>query len=96
MAEMPESASALADYMSSISEDSHCASWLSDLEFYLWDSVVGAEQRGVYVKDYQVSALLALSNACGGWVRWDAGNGRAFVALDDWRKMYEEKRNAQH
>jgi len=82
-------AARLAAFMSDLSEDCWCAGWLSDCEFALWslaNSGGGLWGMGVVSPD-DAARLLALSEAAGGWVRWEDGVGAVFVPMDEWKGM---------
>ncbi len=100
MAELTQAQRELASYMSELSDEAYCASWIMGLEFALWEAVLGKLTRygNIDIKAEQVSRLKQLSEACGGWIRWTERNsnpwriesGEEWVSLDDWRKLYAD------
>jgi hypothetical protein len=89
-------ARALCQLMSGVSEECYCASWLSGLEYSLWEMVAGGDREfGLgEVSLAQVDDLRALSGRCDGWWMWvDEGAvaGRVFVRLDAWGQVFARR-----
>jgi len=84
----------LAVYMSELSERSFSAGWIEDLEHALWRSVtVGPFRYGQLVLTVEhASKLKSLSDACGGWIRFDETFEELFVPLKEWVEYYDPKR----
>lgn len=91
----------LAMFMSEINENGIYAGWIADLEYILWDVLLGKPlesywQNGITQTDLKM--LKELSAEIGGWIAWDdLTNGgdrshpmwkRRFVRLDEWQQMY--------
>jgi len=77
----------LPNRMSALSEERSCAGWAHEVEYLLWENVIGmasdlyAEQR---------RELKCLSARAGGWFVWK--NGPCFVPMDEWLRMYEKRK----
>lgn len=82
----------LAIKMSAISEYCYCATWLDGLEYSLWSFVQEGPrnwgQREVTQND--IEELKFLSDICGGWIIWEAGQGETYVDIETWRGLYAE------
>jgi hypothetical protein len=80
---------ALASYMSQLSETAYSAGWMSNLEHSLWRAVIDGPFRfgSLELTTAQVGQLRRLSAACGGWIRFDAGE--TFVTIEEWRRLYD-------
>jgi hypothetical protein len=85
----------LADYMSHLSEQAYCASWMAGLEYVLWSAVVdGPRKYGrLEITGEHNATLKKLSDACGGWIMFADEKGETFVPLDEWIHIYESNRN---
>ncbi|MBI2091343.1 MAG: hypothetical protein HYT78_21825 [Deltaproteobacteria bacterium] len=80
----------LRKVMSGISEDYWCAGWLHDLEYVLWDAVIG-KRKGICSPE-EVEQLKYLSEKCGGWVIWDEQvKDERFVPMKEWLRLYEAR-----
>jgi hypothetical protein len=80
---------ALAERMSEISEDTYCAGWLVDLEYDLWQILIG--EQGTFsgmVSEPEIQQLRELSDACGGWIFYDDDRAETFVPLTQWLTMF--------
>ena len=82
----------LADYMSDLSEEAYCASWLGNLEYALWDIVRGGSRDfgRTEFAEHQIDRLKELSAACNGWIVWDEKNGPKHVPMNEWLQMYAD------
>lgn len=81
--------------MSDISEICYFARWMDNLEFALWESVLGGPRNyGIgQLTDDDIANLKGLSEACGGWYYWEEGARDAkFVPLAEWEKIYQSDR----
>lgn len=91
-----DAAMRLRDFMSDLSENCSCASWLSECEVTLWSF---SQEPGVdhrwdmsYVRSAHTKELRRLSDAARGWWRWDNdAGGPVFVPLDVWKASREAK-----
>jgi hypothetical protein len=88
----------LADYMSDISEESHCAGWLNGLEYALWQAVENGpmDYGRSQITEADIKKLKELSKNCNGWIFWCELAGAVFVGIDEWRRMLEYKRRCNH
>ena len=101
LANSPDAAELLCEYMSEISEDYWCAGWLHGLEFSLWKMLRGGSRDfGTGdVKEEELSKLRQLSQRAGGWVIWDeqkdaSMSGNRFVPLALWTVMYDGEKSS--
>jgi hypothetical protein len=89
-AELTPPQAELARYMSQLSEELYCASWIMGNEFELWHAVLGTRHL---VSEEQRAELARLSKACDGWIVWREegghGGGEAWVSLEDWRQIFD-------
>jgi hypothetical protein len=82
----------LAREMSRISEQAFCAGWMDELEYRLWEAVLGGPRKygQIILADLQISRLRDLSDRVGGWVRFNDESGlEEFVEHERWRDLYE-------
>ena len=92
LSELSPEVLALAEYMSSLSENAWCAGWMHDLEFDLWAAVRGEKKgyaRTTFNAD-EIAKLKALSDACGGWIVFHETKAESFVPLQEWARMFAE------
>jgi len=81
----------LINVMSAISEERWCAGWMQNLEYVLWDAVIG--RREDICSPEEIEQLKYLSEKCGGWIVWDEqAKGERFVPMQDWVRLYEAQR----
>jgi len=81
----------LINVMSAISEERWCAGWMQNLEYVLWDAVIG--RREDICSPEEIKQLKYLSEKCGGWIVWDEqAKGERFVPMQDWVRLYEAQR----
>lgn len=91
MDEQKIAADLLRKLMSWISEEQWCAGWLHDIEYILWDAVVG--RRKDICNPQEIEQLKYLSDKCGGWIIWDEqAKDERFVPMGEWLRLYEAKR----
>ena len=85
-------ARALADLMSDLSEETYCASWLRDLEFLLWETVIG--RRDSYgrfpLTGEEILRLEELSEAGDGWIIYDDVARETWIPSEAWEKRFED------
>jgi hypothetical protein len=82
----------LAREMSDISEQAFCAGWMGDLEYRLWEAVLGGPRKygQIILTDLQINRLRDLSASLGGWVWFnDESELEEFVEHERWRDLYE-------
>src|SRR5882672_9438556 len=82
---------ALAQYMSSLSEEAYRAGWMDGLEYALWQVALGEtrEYGQAVFTDEQVSQLRRLSDASAGWIVFDEDQGEIWVTLPDWKARFQ-------
>jgi hypothetical protein len=81
----------LINVMSAISEERWCAGWMQNLEYVLWDAVIGRREDNCSPEE--IEQLKYLSERCGGWIVWDEqAKGERFVPMQDWLRLYEAQR----
>jgi hypothetical protein len=82
----------LAAYMSELSERAYYAGWMEGLEYALWRAVtVGPFQYGhLTLTAEHTQRLKALSEACGGWIKFDEDTEESFVPTARWLEQYQE------
>jgi hypothetical protein len=81
---------ALADYMSELSEEAYCAGWMMDLEYDLWNAVLGHsnEYGRLALGDAEISRLNKLAKECGGWVIFDDATQETWVPMAEWERLF--------
>ncbi len=87
---------ALAEYMSSLSEEAYFAGWMEGLEYVLWAAVLnGPRQYGLLViTENHIAELQSLSKACGGWIIFDERLEETWVSLSEWEVRYNPSRGS--
>ncbi len=91
MDEQKITADLLRKVMSGISEECWCAGWLRNLEYMLWDAVMGKREGICSVEE--IEQLKYLSEKCGGWIIWDEqAKDERFVPMQEWLRLYEAER----
>ena len=81
----------LAKAMSDISEAAFCASWMDELEYRLWEAVLGGSRQygQITLTTEQLERLRRMSEGLGGWVRFsDETGAEEFTPHEQWRAMY--------
>lgn len=69
------------------------AGWLNGIEFETYAMAIGGEPSKGWaypVTERQIDDLRMLSSEFGGWATWSTDGGR-FVAMDEWRRLYEDR-----
>jgi hypothetical protein len=87
---------ALADLMSSISQDHYSAGWMMGLEYDLWRIVIGETDRYVYpLGDHEIQGLREMSDRVGGWIVWRMDYaGETYVPMEEWKRIYAAPRRS--
>mgnify|MGYP005846685803 CR=1 FL=1 len=86
--------------MKDYSEDYHCASWLVDLEFLLWEMpAADDESRVAQIHTKTVTELRTLAEIAGGWWVYEdetqpAEHGPVFIPMDRWQKILESRKSS--
>ena len=86
---------ALAEYMSDLSEDTTCAGWLVELEYMLWETVLGRRtaSRWLAFAPSEVARLRDLAQACGGWIMFDDTAHETWLPRAEWERRFAEWEN---
>ena len=79
--------------MRGVSEEYWCAGWLIDLEYVLWEVVIG-KPSSIALTERQTQLLRLLSEEAGGWWRY-ADEGEQFLLMEDWLEHLRARRNSQ-
>jgi hypothetical protein len=96
---MTTDVAALRDYMSELSEQAWHAGWMTDLEYALWSAINAGPRRygQLELSTHHLERLRVLSNACGGWVRFDDMAGEeVFVPLGTWKDLVAKRAAESH
>jgi hypothetical protein len=85
----------LAAYMSELSERAYSAGWMEGLEYALWRAATAGPFRYGYLDlaPEHTERLKALSDACGGWIRFDEHLEEVFIPVAQWAELYCEQQN---
>lgn len=80
----------LADYMSDLSEEAYSAGWMKELEFELWEAVVGGPRRygSIQITLEHIAHLQRLSEAACGWIVFDDKEGESLVPMGEWARVF--------
>jgi hypothetical protein len=86
----------LAEAMSDLSEQTYCAGWMKNLEYGLWAALLGVADT--HHLHFELSAaeraqLQRLSDACGGWIVFDASAGETWLPRAEWASMFAAGRD---
>ena len=80
---------ALQNMMGALSEENWTAAWLHDLEYRLWEEVVGERAKaGFEATPRQREILKLLAEESGGWWFCNEDCGRQFIETDAWAAKY--------
>jgi len=88
----------LSELMREISEECYCAGWLIDLEYDLWEMLLGGRRDyGMgHVSEESIEIMRGLSKLLGGWVVWDDGvGGEQWVSMPVWLSMVSVRKIAK-
>jgi len=83
--------------MCDYSEDYHCAGWLNNLEFLLWEGPADDDESLTTQNRRKITAeLRALAGIAGGWWVYSdetipAERGPVFVSMDRWLQVLAEQ-----
>lgn len=86
-----DAAMLLHERMSDISEETHCAGWMSGLEYDLWSMVQGGDRDYGFmggVSEEEVAELRRLHEKAGGWWFWHEQYYATFVPTAAWLDLY--------
>ncbi len=89
--QLDPAARALAEYMSDLSEEAHCAAWMQDLEFELWRALIsGPRTYGrLQITATHIARLGELSAAAKGWIVFDDDHEEILVPLHEWEQRFQ-------
>jgi len=76
--------------MSDLSEEAYCAGWMQNLEYALWQVVLGERHdygRLEFMTEH-VDSLQQLSHECAGWIVYDDKRGEMWVPRKDWEERF--------
>ncbi len=86
----------LLDLLAELSHDHACASWLGNVEYYVWASAIGewplADDLFGFAKldDELRHELRQLADICGGWPSWDdTTSSPQIVSMETWLHRYD-------
>jgi hypothetical protein len=82
----------LAHYMSQISEEAYSAGWFTNLEYILWNAVIGGKREfgRHFISDKDIENLTFISSKCNSWIIFDDKNDETAINLEEWKKMFSE------
>jgi hypothetical protein len=88
--------------MKQLSEDIHCASWLTDLQFQVWDMAFGGENtfEGIPVTDRMAKLFRDLATLADGWWVWpdtvgEKGSDAIFIPMERWKECLARRREGK-
>lgn len=86
----------LFDRMSEISEDSHCAGWIHNIEYNIWDALTNGDRSPPHrrMNPRLLRRCQLLSLEIGGWIYW-ADGGPQFASMPQWLAMVDARRKNQ-
>jgi hypothetical protein len=73
--------------MSTVSQAVYSASWFTNLEYILWETLEKGDPHPFTAQ--QIMELRGLAEASHGWVRQERGK-RMFVPLKAWQRHYDQ------
>jgi hypothetical protein len=81
--------------MSNISERCYYATWMENLEYVLWHSVIEGPRRYGHdeISADDIRALKMLSERCGTWIFFDDVDGETPISMDLWQEKYTQHIN---
>jgi hypothetical protein len=82
---------ALAQYMSELSEEAYCAHWMADLEYNLWEAVVGLRREfgRTTISHAKKQKLRELGDDCAGWIVFENDVGETWLPLEAWQQRFK-------
>ncbi|MVN77356.1 hypothetical protein GO988_13555 [Hymenobacter sp. HMF4947] len=85
-----EKQQALSNFMSEISEEAWHASWMEDLEYVLWYTILhGPANYGhKFIDEQTISQLKQLLEGADSWIIFDDDTWETAVALPLWEEMF--------
>jgi hypothetical protein len=83
----------LAEYLSDLSEEAYCAGWMLGLEYDLWECLTTSRKNYgmIEITEANKERLRDLSDACHGWIVFDAEKEETFVPTHEWIDLYAER-----
>jgi hypothetical protein len=86
----------LADFMSDLSEEAYYAGWMRDLEYALWEAVLGVrcEYGRLELTEAHRMRLRELSDGCGGWIVFDDNTEETWLPRAEWEERFSARSGA--
>jgi hypothetical protein len=86
----------LADFMSDLSEQAYYAGWMKDLEYALWEAVIGVRRDygRLEVSETHRTRLRELSDTCGGWIVFDDDTEETWLPRAEWENRFSARSTA--
>jgi len=81
----------LADFMSDISERCYSASWMANLEYVLWNSLITGPRKYGHdlITQEDINSLKQLSKMADCWIKFDGHLGETAINLTRWQKKFQ-------
>ena len=82
----------LAIYMSELSEEAYAASWMTNLEYNLWQIMKReiSNYGRLNANEEIIEKLEKLSNEIKGWIYFDDKTEETFVNFNDWKNRIKD------
>ncbi len=80
-------------YFRKLSADRWAAGWLTELEFFTWEEMLGIGSGSF--EDYELNHLCELSRYAGGWFYYNMEKGATFISMPAWLDKYREWKSAR-
>ncbi|SNR41639.1 hypothetical protein SAMN06269173_102236 [Hymenobacter mucosus] len=82
---------ALHDFMSNVSEETWCASWINGLEYALWHIMLrGPAKYGQgHINEHTIEKLQSLSEQANCWIVYDSVTEETPVPISEWLTMFQ-------
>jgi hypothetical protein len=86
----------LADFMSDLSEEAYYAGWMRDLEYALWEAVLGVRRKygRLELTEAHRMRLRELSDGCGGWIVFDDNTEETWLPRAEWEERFSARSSA--
>jgi hypothetical protein len=94
--DLPTDQRLLADFMSELSEEAYYAGWMIDLEYALWEAVIGVRRDygRLELSEAHCTRLRELSDNCGGWIVFDHDTEETWMPLAKWEERFSARSRA--
>ena len=82
--------------MSDLSEQAYYAGWMRDLEYALWEAVLGVrrEYGRLELTEAPRMRLRELSDGCGGWIVFDDNTEETWLPRTEWEERFSTRSRA--